>query len=235
MRKPIALIFLVAGPMLVSGLLPSESPVLFRSLESETETGGPVHNRVRFEAGWNKDVWKMSQTHSGLGNKAWDELAIVVDKSKRPFQAKFFQLEPGSSGDPEVSKPAPLKARCFACHANGPRAILPNGLATEAPISGFDRVKIFAWNLRIKTYGRVDSRAGAEPPGGAPFKSRLPILSRPLELKSCTGCHSADGIRNPLRLEHVGTANFMAAQGHMPPFPFQARKEDLETLRKLTR
>src|SRR5262245_39911744 len=117
----------------------SGSPVTFRSLESVTETGAPVYNRVRLLPGWSKDVWLMNQSHEGLGHQGqspeyakWDRLKIVVDKTTTPYKAEFYQLEQGALI--AEGKPVPLKARCYACHANGPRAIRPNFEATEAQV-----------------------------------------------------------------------------------------------------
>jgi hypothetical protein len=237
MRKLILFITVIAGPTFLSGLFFSGDPIVFRSLESATEVGDPVFNRIKFIPGWEQDIWLMQQSHAGLGPefKSWDRLAIVVDKSQKPYQAKFYQFAPGELRLGSHSEAAPFKARCFACHSNGPRAIRPNPIATEAHVSWLDRAKVGLWNLRVKTYGKVDSHPGQEIGSGAPFRSSYPILDQALKLKSCTLCHSESGIRKPLRLEHIGTANFLVQKGFMPPFPFKAHPEDVELLKRLTR
>lgn len=228
-----------AGLGLVSGLffiLSTASPITFESLESKTETGSPVFNQVQFQGGWNQDVWLMKQSHHGheLPLANWDRLAIVVDKTVKPYRASFYQFTPAQKlefGGPSES--APYKAMCFACHANGPRAVRPQFHSESVAVSLPDRIRIALWDLRVKTYGRVDSVPGAEIPGGAPFKSRHAILSLPLGLKTCTHCHSPNGFRSELKLEHLSTARFLVNQGIMPPFPFKATPSEIKKLNHL--
>ena len=235
--KYIPLLMVIAGSTLLSSLFFSKNPIIFQSLESKTVWGGLVFNRVKFIPGWNQDIWLMQQSHLGLGVgfEKWDRLAIIMDKSQKPYQAKFYQFAPGNFRLPDGSEAAPFKARCFACHANGPRAIRPNPTSIKAHITWMDRAKIGLWNLRIKTYGKIDSIAGQEVMTGEPFRSRYPILGQSLKLKSCTACHSETGIRKTLKLEHVGTAHFLVQQGFMPPFPFKANSDDIELLRRLVK
>lgn len=229
-------LILVAGPMSLSGLLFSTDSVVFRSLESALPDGNPVFNRIKFISGWNQDIWLMQQSHSGLSVdfKNWDRLAIIVDKTRKPMRARFFQFVPGELKLPSVSEAAPYKARCFACHPNGPRAVRWDRISAEARPTLQERAQISLWNLRIKTYGKVDSVPGQEIAGGAPFRSRHPIFAQTLKLKSCTRCHAETGIRNPLKLEQISTAHFLVQKGFMPPFPFQADPSDVENLNRLT-
>lgn len=220
------LILLTAAAALLIGVWAfGPAPVLFRSLESVTETGGPVYNEVSFFPGWNQDIWLMGQSHMGvsLETQKWDRLMIQVDKTTKT--ARFFQLENG--------KPAPLKARCFACHSSGPRAVRSDVSAGEAEVTWADRIKIAAWNLRIKSYGALKSEAGFETSEGAPFKSHLKALSRPLALESCTRCHREGGLRAPLKLEQAATARFLVRNQMMPPFPFRISPEDQSRLEAL--
>src|SRR4051812_5088721 len=99
MCKIITLLFL-GGLSISSGLffvLNSEKSVLFQSLESVTEKGAPVFNQVRLLRKPNQDIWIMRQSHEGVHKDlmSWDRLAIVVDTSKTPKEAKFYQFTKG--------------------------------------------------------------------------------------------------------------------------------------------
>jgi len=229
-----------SSALLVGFALSSElrDPIVFQSLESKTGNGGPVFNQVKFIPGWNRDIWLMRQTHEGYDRDytRWDRLAIVVDKTQRPYRAVFYQFRPGAELRlASESEAAPFKARCFACHANGPRAIRPDGDSHEGRLSFGQKFAISILNLRVKTYGRVNSTPAKAIQGGAPFRSALNIFSRPLGLKTCVRCHSSSGIRNELKLEHLGTARFLVQHGIMPPFPFSATSAERARLEFMTR
>lgn len=241
MKKTIVFSFIGLGVFL--GLfLSSElfSPVVFESLESVTENGQPIFNQVKFIPGWKQDTWVMRQSHKGFhpNLSEWDRLTIVVDKTQSPYRSTFYQYAPGEL---EPGKQLiPFKARCYACHVSGPRAILPNNDSSFVKLSIQERVRVALWNLRIKSYGAAESLSGQNFSGqnfsgqnvneGAPFKSSYAILSRPLGLKSCSKCHRQNGIRNELKLEHIGTARFLVKNGLMPPFPFHLSAADREAL-----
>lgn len=226
----------ILGLGIVPGLIFfSKAPVAFESFESKTASGQPVFNRIRFIAGWKQDIWLMQQSHQGFHNNfgAWDKLAIVVDKTKSPAEAKFYQL-PETSDLNFENKPQAYKARCFACHANGPRAVRGKWDSAAVAPSLWGRLQVFAWNVRVKTYGHVDSLPAGELSGGSPFKAGLPIFSRPLGLKTCEQCHSPSGIRTGLKLEHAATAKHLVESGAMPPFPFKATDEEIQALRNFS-
>ena len=235
------LIAVVLSLGLFSGLIfitASNTPITFESLESKTELGAPVFNQVKLIPGWARDVWLMRQSHHGFDPdySRWDRLAIVVEKNKRPYRATFYQYAPGSELQfAGANKPVPYKARCFACHANGPRAVRPEFNSPIAALNTDQKIAIALWNLRIKTYGRVASVPGQNSKEGAPFKSAMPILSRPLGIQTCIRCHSDHGIRNELKLEHLGTARFLVKRGIMPPFPFTVLPEEVERMDHLAR
>lgn len=227
-------IFVTLGLGIILGLfiiLNSSNSVVFESLESKTENGNPVFNRVRFIAEAGKDIWLMQQTHQGFhkefGN--WDKLAIVVDKTLQPHTATFYQLPAGEKLNFEAT-PIPLKARCFACHSNGPRAIRYDGDSKIVKPNVWGKIQVAVWNLRIKSYGRVNSMPAAQFVEGSPFKAKLSVFSEPLVIKTCQRCHSKDSIRNELTVEHLGTARFLVKNGFMPPFPFRMTDEELRVL-----
>lgn len=233
----IYLVFLL-GLGVFSGLsyiFSSGDTVEFRSLESVTETGGPVYNRIRFIPGWKQDIWLMQQSHHGvdLALADWDRLEIVVDKTVSPFRASFYQLANGPLVAESPVRAIPLKARCYACHADGPRAVRP---AWGARVGWVSRMQVGLWNLRIGWYGRVLGKPGVEfVDGGVPFASRLGVLKRPLGLKSCVRCHSDHGPRHELKIEHAGSARFMVEHGFMPPFPYRISPGDRAALEAMLR
>ncbi len=240
-------------------IVSNQPSIHFQSSESVTETGAPVFNEIRFYRQAAQDIWIMRQSHNGntTDHTKWDRLAIVVTKNKKVKAAiastisqsatptstgaentakvaRFYQLVPGSdiiSDENEIHQASiPLKARCFACHSNGPRAIRMNTDSAEVPISIANRFKVALLNLRIKTYGPVTSVEGLHHEDGVPFSSHLKVFSQPLQLKSCVKCHAPNGLRNPLTLEQLGTAAYLVKQGFMPPFPFAISEQDKKTL-----
>lgn len=229
----------ILGPGILLGLfllvlLFIYSPqITFQSLESTTETGAPVFNKVQWLAGWQEDVWLMAQSQHGFSTDAnmWDRLAIVVNK--KTSVAKFYQLSPGPLKWNGPAEAQPLKARCYACHTNGPRAIRPDYSSLTVKPNPWQRLAINIWNLRIKTYGRLQSTEGHPFLEGVSFRSSMPILKLGLNLISCQKCHSSSGIRNPLTLEQIGTASFLVTNGLMPPLPFSANPDDVTTLNRL--
>lgn len=224
-KKLSSRISLAVGLGVIPGLLFwwAHQPITFQSLESKTSVGDPVYNQIQFLAGLHTDTWIMRQSHHGPNHdkSQWDRLAIVVDKRAR--HAKFYQLESGEL-TANLENAQPLKVRCAACHASGPRAIRPSGQ--------HNWITTALLNLRIKTYGALTSDAGVTFTQGSPFRSPLSALHRPLPLKTCERCHSDGGLRARLTLEQVGTARFLVEKGLMPPFPFTMSAEDRHKLAK---
>lgn len=208
------------------------NPVVFESLESKTASGGPVFNRIQLLAAAGHETWIMQQSHHGLQPEfeRWDRVAIVVDKEKR--SATFYELAPGPLAfEP---KPVPYKARCFACHPNGPRAIRWNPGSRAFDMGLRERAQIIWWNFKIARYGQLRSLPAARFIEGAPFRSELAILERPLALASCSKCHSRSGNRAELVLENLASARFLVESGAMPPFPFHISKKDRRRLLELS-
>ncbi len=224
------------GPgLLVLGLIVifwiMSQPVEFESLESKTETGLPVYNRIQYYAGITKDIWVMQQHHVTASvptpaHEKWDKVAIVVEKWSG--KATFYQLAPGDNVFDEKTLKQPLKVRCFACHSNGPRAIRPNETSPMFAIGPFAKAQLVFLNARIKSYGHLESKSGS--PGDAPFRSPLKVMSRSINLKSCNRCHSENGIRAPLLYEHLGTIDFMVKSKLMPPWPFEISARDKKAI-----
>lgn len=171
----------------------------------------------------------MQQNHgeeTDLNYLEWDRLAIVVDKTQKPYQAKYYQFKGGDLKLASANEQSPFRARCFACHANGPRAIRPNNQSERVPLRLKDKVKIFWWNLRIKSYGQVIGLSGQKEVGEVKFKSSSVVLNKSLNLKSCIACHGSGKIRAGLTLEHLDTMKFLVSHNIMPPFPFNLSTKD---------
>ena len=209
-------------------------PVAFESLQSKTSTGGAVFNSVSVNWGWKEDVWLMQQSHSGATapKTEWDNIAIAVNKSSEVKTAEFFQLQPGAN---HISMDLPkvgLKATCFTCHSNGPRAIRANYKSKELPVSLWNRWRIALWNLRIKTYGAT--RGFASNTSHKPFKWDHPYANTTLKLKSCTGCHNGgDGPldRAPLTRQNFASIQFLVDQGQMPPPGHSLSEDDKQAIK----
>ncbi len=195
--------------------------VTFESLESKTDSDGAIYNQISFESTAEKDTWKMRQSHQGpsIEFSRWDSLAIIVDKTKSPKIATFYQLDPN-----EKFKPIPYRVKCFICHPNGPRAIRPkDSLALQAEI------QVFKWNLKIKSYGRVLSKSYSEK---EPIKFTGELYDAPLKIGLCVTCHKETGFlaRGTLTRQNFLPIGFLTKNGHMPPLGiplFESTKKEL--------
>jgi hypothetical protein len=205
----------------------SDQEVPIESQESKTVDDGPVFNKIRWFRFQEKDVWMMNQSHHGFSaeNKSWDRLAIVIDKTKAPKTARFYQFEAGPLEWREDLPQKPFRVACFMCHNNGPRAIRPNYDSLSAPIELADKVKISYWNLRIKLYGRIVVHPAHEVLDETqmpPFRVRSSYENEPLSISTCTNCHKESGFlaRGLLRRQQLSTIKFMIEAGQMPPLGF---------------
>ena len=216
--------------LLIFLLLTDENPVLFESLESKGKNDSIVYNKVYLSTESGKDIWLMEQSHGDLNAKKsdWDKVAIVVEKGEKK-RARFFQLQQGPEPISMNLRPVNFKAPCAACHSNGPRAIRPNFESPMAQVSYWDRARLFLWNLRIKSYGPMDSEAvGSQKP------FHLDAHSARLQVKACTRCHNAKGrfARNKLTREHFMAIRFMLQQGLMPPPGFGFSSEERKAVER---
>ncbi|MBK8201496.1 MAG: cytochrome c [Bdellovibrionales bacterium] len=179
----------------------------------------------------------MNQSHHGshAGEKAWDRLAIVVDKTQSPKIARFYQLESGPLEWREGLAEKPFKVSCFMCHNNGPRVIRPNYDSPFDPTSLKDRLKISYWNLGVKLYGRVkasphhDERDMSQLP---PFRFRSSYENERLQVATCIKCHKESGFlaRGALSRQQVPTIKFMLEMGQMPPLGFRMSAQEKQEL-----
>jgi len=214
-----ALFATVALCLMTAGLIKAlPENVTFMSRESKAFNGSPVYNEIQFIWGWNQDIWMMRQSHMGLeaAKETWDRLAIVVDKKLKV--ARFYQVTPGEMKWEQPVEPKAFRARCYACHSNGPRAIRPNFTADNPKVGLKEKLKIALWNLRIEFYGTMKSEAGQPiQKNETPFRASAPDQARELKLSSCVGCHSPQGPRNVLTFEHLATMRFLVQHKLMPP------------------
>lgn len=214
-----------------------DQEVLIESQESKTSLGGPVFNKIKSIQLGDKDVWMMNQTHHGshAGEKAWDRLGIVVDKTQSPKIARFYQLESGPLEWSEGLTEKPFKVSCFMCHNNGPRVIRPYYDSPLDSTSLKDRLKISYWNLRVKLYGRVvasphhDDWDKSQLP---PFRFRSSYENEPLQVATCVKCHKESGFlaRGALSRQQTPTIKFMLESGQMPPLGFRMSAQEKQEL-----
>ena len=232
---PSAALFLAA--------LADHRPLTFESQESKTRELTPVFNRVVFADQNGRDVWMMQQSHHGLPAREdlWDEtdrIAIAISRDETDgTKASFLQLEPASitsiESQADLSKVAGFKAPCGMCHNNGPRAIRPNFNSTAAPLSTWEKVRVFVWNLKIKSYGRTRvNPSPSEKAGSVPFRFTMPAAGTPLTVATCTVCHRDSGpfARGTLTRQNTPSIRFMVEQGFMPPLGIPLSDRDRRAL-----
>jgi hypothetical protein len=223
---------------------PLKTSFVFESMESKTVEGNPVYNQIVLESNEKRDIWLMNQSHHGrfLSQDKWERLAIIVNKTTIPKTALFLQLPPGELKWNENLKKKAIENRvsCFLCHSNGPRTIRAeetNDLKLK------DRIKVFLWNLRIKTYGVVEEDSLHKKQDldlAVPFRLRSKIDNEELKIKSCTECHNANtgsGIfnRNVLTRQNIMSIEFMVKNNFMPPIGHtltSSEKVELENFTK---
>lgn len=213
-------VFAAAGPVILSAEF-SDTEIAFESLESRTRDGAPVYNRIRFERRGDLDVWLMRQSHQGpeLPAHRWDRLAIVVDRSRVPKTARYYQLEPGPLEWSAGAREVPFRAACFMCHNNGPRRIRPDAGSRDFALGLRERLTLEFWNLRMKSYGRVvvsPEQETSAPGHGSPFRYGGAFDNQVLSLGACVKCHNEEGGRGALRRQQAGTIQFMVERGFMP-------------------
>ncbi len=211
--------------------------VFIQSLESQTIDQNPVFNKIKFDPGINRDIWMMNQSHYGAraDSKDWERLAIVVDKSQNT--ALFLQLPPGELKwtDDLLNQQKNFRVSCFVCHASGPRAIRPDFKGIK--VSMFDRVRLFIWNLRIKTYGPIKEHPHhkhSDTKLDVPFRHRAQLDNETLNVRVCTKCHSGNGLlsRATLTRQNAITIKFMVEYGHMPPLGFAIDEIEKDQIKK---
>ncbi len=216
------LVFLFFSLVFLAAFFDS-TPVLFQSRESKTAEGIAVFNQISYKPGWDSDVWVMRQSHTGNDSDFtnWDRIAIVVDHEPKK-SAEFFQLVPGEL---EFSQEAQIEKRaaCFTCHSNGPRAIRPDFAAKD--ISGWDKLRLFLWNMRIKSYGPVSSEKQKDDPS---FRWQVNIANDVLDVKVCVRCHNDKHMfgRGQLTRQNFPVIDFMLREGLMPPKGFALNARD---------
>lgn len=235
-----ASIFL-GGASLYSSL---NEKITIESEESKNENMQSVFNQIRFINESKRDIWMMNQSHFGSTPKShqWERLAIVIDKTKSPMIARYYQLSSGPLvwSDDLISKRVSFRASCYTCHSNGPRAIRPQYASELAPLSLIDRLKIQMLNLRIKTYGRIqfDEKHRKEDVTQTPpfhFSSQQELEG--LKVKTCLKCHNESGYfsRGKLVRQQSGTIKHLVEAGHMPPPGFSLSNKEKKQLRDFLR
>lgn len=211
---------LITGLYLVAS---DKQSVTIESFESKTIQDKEVYNQIKYFSFEGKDVWMMRQSHQGIRyeKNKWDRLAIIVDKKNKI--AEFMQLPPGELvwSDELPQKRIENRVACYLCHSNGPRVIRPTDSA-EASLSWNEKVKIFFWNLKIKSYGQMQSQ------GKEPFRHQGKIENDKLQVKTCLICHSEGHFysRGYLTRQNSTTISFMVKNKIMPPIGFSLSAEE---------
>lgn len=213
----------------------SNASIVIESEESKNPQLESVFNEIRWIPGADRDVWMMNQSHFGRkpALDKWDRIAIVINKTKSPKIARFYQFKPGPLEWSEdlLKQQIPYRASCFLCHNNGPRVIRPLSESALAPLTLQEKVKTAWWNLRIKTYGRIHydpAQDEADLHREVPFRFRGSPHEDELKVRACVNCHKEDGLfaRGTLQRQQRGTIEHMVAVGHMPPPGFTLSKKE---------
>ncbi|MBC7371697.1 MAG: hypothetical protein H7326_09035 [Bdellovibrionaceae bacterium] len=224
---------LIVLALIATGLATSPA-VSIQSHESRTKDGNPVFNQIRWIRDGDGDIWMMNQSHDGPNAPLdkWDRLAIIVDKKSTPRTALFLQLPPGKLEwqDSLLLQKRPFRVSCFLCHSNGPRAIRPDPLGALA-ITPIEKIKLLAWNLRIKTYGRIKENPEQLAVDGnllTPFRHRAPLDNETLKIKTCAKCHNENAwwSRGELTRQNSLAIQFMTRNELMPPPGFSLSDEE---------
>jgi mono/diheme cytochrome c family protein len=213
--------------------LNSFDEIIIESEESKTVQGTPVFNKISYQKIGKRDIWMMNQAHDGLKGK-WDRLAIIVDTNLGFGRVKFYQLSPGELKWSKDIKQVPYNVPCFICHSNGPRAIRPNFESSKVSYNLKTKVKIFLWNMKIKSYGKLVEYADQidiDKKQKPPFRTRGKYENEVLKVGTCIKCHKESGFlaRGSLTRQHKTTIKHMLKKGYMPPLGFSlSSKEEKE-------
>lgn len=232
---------IILGALIISVLLVfDETPLTIQSMESKTMDGSAVYNTIAYFSKPDQDVWMMNQSHHGLEASAdqWDRLAIVIDKTQKPYEVLFLQLPPGELEWNEYLPEQRIanKVSCFMCHSNGPRVIRENEDHLKLSISS--KLKLMAWNLRIKSYGPTKESPLQNTHQTAPlmpFRHQARLDNEVLNVESCTKCHHGRDelfARNPLTRQNSLAISFMLQNQLMPPPGFSVTEEDKQQIQR---
>ena len=222
----------------------STSTITIESIESKTKTLSAVYNQIKWSSSPERDIWMMNQSHNGRhpDTNQWERLAIIIDKTKKPLTAKFYQLKPGPLewNNHLINERLPYRASCFICHSNGPRAIRALNNSNQAPLSLLEQLKVIIWNFRIKTYGRIHydkSHDVEDVTLFPPFHFSGASDTTELKVATCTHCHREDGwfARGALQRQQAGTIKHMVESGNMPPMGFSLSNSEKNKLRDFVR
>jgi hypothetical protein len=230
---------LLLSSLLFVGCLGSADAIKFESAESKTSTNQPVYNSIKLISARQKDIWIMNQSHYGLNpsKEKIDRIAIIVDKSKKPKTAEFYQLPPGDliwSENLKLQK-IEYKMSCFSCHSNGPRAIRPNFKTVK--MSYLNQLKIKYWNYKIASYGRIiesPDQIADHHKKIVPFRYPSILDNQKLKLVTCLKCHnnSTDSGRGFLTRQNLGTINYLISENIMPPAGYELSNSESIKLKR---
>ncbi len=235
-------IIICIGLLFTVGLcfLLNSQEISIESKESKTMNLKPVFNKIKWIVSKDQDVWMMNQSHHGsdADKIKWERIAIVIDKTKTPFQASYYQFQPGDlEWSPKLLKSRKTyRASCFLCHNNGPRAIRPQNNS----VSLKEVLIIAVWNLRIKTYGRIvynPIHDQEDKASGVVFRHHEKGDNDTLQVKTCMTCHKESGFfaRGLLSRQQRGTIKHLVENEQMPPKGFSLNENEKKELRNFLR
>lgn len=213
---------LIVFKIIATLLSPLTGEVLFESLESKTKEGDPVFNMVTLHREGGVDVWSMKQSHHGCPSETWDTIQIKVYPDKT---VTYHQLEDGL----EIE----YKASCVRCHSGGPRFIRPRLDSKAAPVGAIEKTKIFALNMKIKSYGDLKLKENLAIKRRVGLIKNQNLANKPFVVKTCQQCHYEGGPRAELSFEQLETIKFLVHKKQMPPWPYKLTKVEKINLNKL--
>ena len=200
------------------------SSVTFMSGESKSDLGYPVINRVSLIEKSGFDMWLMRQYISPkkvLPKKLpdwwnWSFVGILVDKTKLPKKAYYFEFEPKNFPAGILPELTEFRASCSNCHASGPRLIRPS----TAKLGEFQLKESMPgllkdWNKKIENYREVEDYLSNHEAKMFPAD---PIISEVLTHTECSECHNNtnQAVRGPLRRKHGESILFLVTNLEMP-------------------
>ena len=198
--------------------------VTFQSGESLSDRGNPVLNRVSLIARGDYDFWLMRQYISPKKSlpaslpkwQTWAFVGILVDRSKEPVRAYYFEFDSSPLHDNSLPNLIPFRASCSKCHSSGPRVIRPH----VSPNSLFKTLEskrniLEEWNQRIAQYRTVKDFLSNHESKMFPTTSSS---SEILKLGLCAECHNSksDAIRGALNRKNAESILYLVETHEMP-------------------
>ena len=183
--------------------------IIFESAESKTSNGKVVFNKIQLTQKGGIDTWKMKQSHYGLRSEKWDNIKIIVNTNKEPYQVSYHQIKDNKEID--------YSANCLRCHSNGPRLIRPS---VNNTFSLKEKMTLQYWNLTIKGYGSMETKIN-KLLKTRELKLLVPKQYKTIKHQRCIKCHYNGGPRAALTSFQQGSIIHLIKNKQMPPWPYK--------------